>query len=154
MGVNNLPKTVTRQRRGCDLNPGSSTPVSSTLTTRLPSHANITITFCIEFTHQKNSVNKSPQTPSNRNCASAQCMMGLSDKANDRLPDWTNLEAGVILLQFFGGMLTVTRDTRPDARRPACCCCGWPSRCPLVVMTTVAEGDAGTAGAAACGGGC
>jgi len=42
MGVNSLPKTVTRQRRGCDLNPGSSapesnTPDSNTLTTRLPS---------------------------------------------------------------------------------------------------------------------
>ena len=32
------PKTVTRQRRGCDLNPGPSAPESSTLTTRLPSH--------------------------------------------------------------------------------------------------------------------
>ena len=30
--------TVTRQRRGCDLNPGPSAPESSTLTTRLPSH--------------------------------------------------------------------------------------------------------------------
>jgi len=38
MGVNSLPKTVTRQRRGCDLNPVSSAPESSTLTTRLPSH--------------------------------------------------------------------------------------------------------------------
>jgi len=38
MGVNSLPKTVTRQRRGCDLNPGLSVPESSTLTTRLPSH--------------------------------------------------------------------------------------------------------------------
>jgi len=37
MGVNSLPKTVTRQRRGCDLNPGPSVPESSTLTTRLPS---------------------------------------------------------------------------------------------------------------------
>jgi len=36
MGVNSLPKTVTRQRRGCDLNPGSSAPESSKLTTRLP----------------------------------------------------------------------------------------------------------------------
>ena len=36
MGVNNLPKTVTRQRRGCDLSPGSSAPESSALTTRLP----------------------------------------------------------------------------------------------------------------------
>ena len=38
MGVNSLPKTVTRQRRNCDLNPGPSAPESSTLTTRLPSH--------------------------------------------------------------------------------------------------------------------
>ena len=38
MGVNSLPKTVTRQRRGRDLNPGTSAPESSTLTTRLPSH--------------------------------------------------------------------------------------------------------------------
>ena len=38
MGVNSLPKTVTRQRRDCDLNPGLSAPESSTLTTRLPSH--------------------------------------------------------------------------------------------------------------------
>jgi len=35
--VNNSPKTVTRQRRGCDLNPGTSARESSTLTTRLPS---------------------------------------------------------------------------------------------------------------------
>ena len=38
MGVNSLPKIVTRHRRGCDLNPGPSSPESSTLTTRLPSH--------------------------------------------------------------------------------------------------------------------
>ena len=37
MGVTSLPKTVTRQRRGCDLNPGPSAPKSSTLTTQLPS---------------------------------------------------------------------------------------------------------------------
>jgi len=38
MGVNSLPKTVTRQCRGCDLNPGPSALESSMLTTRLPSH--------------------------------------------------------------------------------------------------------------------
>ena len=38
MGVNSLPKTVTRQRRNCDSNPGPSVPEFSTLTTRLPSH--------------------------------------------------------------------------------------------------------------------
>ena len=38
MGVNSLPKTVTRtrQRRDSDLNPGPSAPEYSTLTTRLP----------------------------------------------------------------------------------------------------------------------
>jgi len=40
MGVNSLPKTVTRQRRDCDLNPGPTAPESSTLTTRLESHLN------------------------------------------------------------------------------------------------------------------
>jgi len=38
MGVNSLPKTVTRQHRSCNLNPGPSAPESSTLITRLPSH--------------------------------------------------------------------------------------------------------------------
>ena len=38
MGVNSLPKTVTRQRRACDLNPGPTAPESSALTTRLSSH--------------------------------------------------------------------------------------------------------------------
>jgi len=38
MGVNSLPKTVTRQRRGCDLDPGPSAPESSKLIARLPSH--------------------------------------------------------------------------------------------------------------------
>jgi len=38
MGVSSLPKTVTRQRRDCDLNPGPYAPESSTLTTGLPSH--------------------------------------------------------------------------------------------------------------------
>jgi len=37
MGVNSLPKTVTRQRRGNDLNSGPYALESSTLTTRLPS---------------------------------------------------------------------------------------------------------------------
>jgi len=41
MGVNSVPKTVTRQRRDCDLNPGPSAPESSTLTTRLPSHSRL-----------------------------------------------------------------------------------------------------------------
>ena len=42
MGVNSLPKTVTRQRRDCDLNAGRSASEYSTLTTRLPSHNAVT----------------------------------------------------------------------------------------------------------------
>jgi len=38
MGVNGLPKTVARQRRDGDLNPGPSVPESSMLTTQLWSH--------------------------------------------------------------------------------------------------------------------
>ena len=38
MGVNSLPKTVTRQRHGCYLNPGPTALESSTLTTQLPCH--------------------------------------------------------------------------------------------------------------------
>ena len=38
MGVNSLPKTVTRQRRSCNLNPGPSSPEPGALTSRLPSH--------------------------------------------------------------------------------------------------------------------
>jgi len=38
MGVNSLPKIVTRQRRGCDWNTGPSAPESSMLTTRLSDH--------------------------------------------------------------------------------------------------------------------
>ena len=37
MGVNSLPKTVIRERSGCDFNPVPSALETSTLTTRLPS---------------------------------------------------------------------------------------------------------------------
>ena len=47
MGVNSLPKTVTRQRRDCDLNPGPSAPESSTLTTRLSSQPDLLLQMYI-----------------------------------------------------------------------------------------------------------
>jgi len=49
MGVNSLPKTVTRQRRDCDLNPGPTQPESSTLITQLPSHPLIACSRPISF---------------------------------------------------------------------------------------------------------
>jgi len=42
MGVNNLPKTVTRRCCDCDLNPGPSVQ-SSKLTTQLPSHPKVIV---------------------------------------------------------------------------------------------------------------
>ena len=57
--MNNLPKTVTRQRRDCDLNPGPSAPESSTLTTRLPSHAiqySVALFNFFLFKHQRQRV--------------------------------------------------------------------------------------------------
>ena len=48
MGVKSLPKTVTRQRRGSDLNLGPTAPESRTLTTRLPSHKIDTLNNTIE----------------------------------------------------------------------------------------------------------
>ena len=47
--MNSLPKTVTRQRRDCDLNPGLTAPESSTLTTRLPSHRAVSRSAIISF---------------------------------------------------------------------------------------------------------
>jgi len=49
MGVNSLPNTVTRQRRGCDLNPGPSAPEYTTITTRLLSHINLFVTEIINW---------------------------------------------------------------------------------------------------------
>ena len=53
MGVSSLPKTVTRQRRNCDLNPGPSAPESSTLTTRLLSHPELH--YLVKYECQKTS---------------------------------------------------------------------------------------------------
>ena len=44
--MNSLPNTVTRQRRGCDLNPGPTASESGTLTTRLPNHPVVLKLFC------------------------------------------------------------------------------------------------------------
>jgi len=47
--VNSLPKTVTRQRRDCDLNLSPSAPESSTLTTRLPSHPSSSLLITVKW---------------------------------------------------------------------------------------------------------
>jgi len=54
MGVNSLPKTVTRQHRSCGLNPGPSAPESSTLTTRLLSHPLVVGLLCYHQERQPN----------------------------------------------------------------------------------------------------
>ena len=60
--MNSLPKTVIRQRRECDLNPGPTAPESSTLTTRLPSHCTNVICVtnrlvCVRYTRKRSRVN-------------------------------------------------------------------------------------------------
>ena len=54
MGVNCLPETVARQRRGCNLNPGPSAPESSTLNTRLLSHEILSDLACLTAAHESN----------------------------------------------------------------------------------------------------
>jgi len=51
VGVNSLPKTVTRHRRDCDLNLGPSAPESSMLATRLPSHLQLQQTRSLNSEH-------------------------------------------------------------------------------------------------------
>ena len=43
--MSSLPKTVTQQRRDCDLNPGPTAPESSALTTRVPRHPHPCVVF-------------------------------------------------------------------------------------------------------------
>jgi len=76
--VNSLPKTVTRQRRDCDLNPGSSAPESSTLTTRLPSHP-LGLTLSIDLL----SAGPTAANPPQRHAAVDRCD-GQVDKRTDR----------------------------------------------------------------------
>jgi len=56
MGVNSLPRTVTRQRRDCDLNPGPSAPES----TRLPNHPLPYIDYFYFFYHEIHRVTMPP----------------------------------------------------------------------------------------------
>jgi len=51
MGVNSLPKTVTRQRRDCDLNPGPSAPESSTLTTPPYNVGDVKLVYKVEVVY-------------------------------------------------------------------------------------------------------
>jgi len=62
MRVNSLPETVTRQRRGCDLNPGRTAPESSTLTTRLQSHL-LSVWLYDDTVHVLRSLPQSPSSP-------------------------------------------------------------------------------------------
>jgi len=52
MSVNSLPKTVTRQRRGCDLNPGPSAHESNHSATEPPSFPVSMLICCIYKTKQ------------------------------------------------------------------------------------------------------
>ena len=84
MGLNSL--TVTRQRRDCDLNlnPGPSAPESSTLTTRLPSHPFLSITYIklLPTVDLRAEVNATPAHDSvNRSVRAGDVMMTSCDTA-------------------------------------------------------------------------
>jgi len=68
MGVNSLPKTVIRQRRGCDLNPSPSAPESSTLATRLRSHPSL-FTLIATFAGRLRSCYTSTESSWHRQCS-------------------------------------------------------------------------------------
>ena len=55
MGVNSLPKTVTRQRRDCDLNPGPSASASHSATE--PPFATVLLMKCAANTTQRLLIN-------------------------------------------------------------------------------------------------
>ena len=89
MGVNSLPKTVTRQRRDCDLNPSPYATESSTLTTRLPTGSDI---FRRRRISRAVAVGAGPvqrascrrQTPSIRPARSRRCLDAQRDGERDR----------------------------------------------------------------------
>ena len=56
--MNSLPKTVTRQRRSCDLNPGPSASDSSMLTTRLQSHPTLYMDAKVSVVFNRNCFSK------------------------------------------------------------------------------------------------
>jgi len=78
MGVNSLLKTVTG--RDCDLNPGPSAPESSTLTTRLPSNLQGSVTY-LRCSVAVNNHTKKDLLVSNRGCI----LNNNNNNNNDRL---------------------------------------------------------------------
>jgi len=77
--VNSLPKTVTRQRKRCNLNPGPSVPESSTLTTWLPSHPKMVLLSkesVLEIVFNQNAWN-----------ASSGYRQSVQEKRNNGIPD-------------------------------------------------------------------
>jgi len=61
--VSSLPKTVTRQRRGFDLNSGPTAPESSTLTTRLLSHPwYVVVVLILDFSYNSSFLKLSLKT--------------------------------------------------------------------------------------------
>ena len=98
MCANSLPKTVTRQRRGCDLNPGPSAPESGTLTTRLPSHRRIShsITETIATLRRVQTSPESGEKYSTRKAATTDApLLGFCVHASRTLVGRTSLTAGL-----------------------------------------------------------
>ena len=133
MGVNSLPKTVTRLRHDCDLNPGPSAPESSTLTTRLPRHPKVQGTVSTQHNMQ-------------RYCKICYCYYSSSDTISTNKTHNNNI---IIMLAISTTILIITRRAKisvytsgtdlvtPLARQPiSCyyCACDKLFRCRFVPL--------------------
>jgi len=138
--VNSLPKTVIRQRRDCDLNPGPTAPESSTLTTRLPRHPKVHGTVSTQHNMQ-------------RYCKICYCYYSSSDTISTNKTHNNNI---IIMLAISTTILIITRRAKisvytsgadlggmtrvtshPPARQPiSCyyCACDKLFRCRFVPL--------------------
>jgi len=117
--VNSLPKTVTRQRRGCDLNPGPSAPESSALTTRLPGHPFKSVTYWVpDSTTRTQTRTQTRTTPDkvHRLVGDSRRPNGLCRRLRQsgRGPAWLNLDTTMFVTRGFDGF---GRNRPPPWRR-------------------------------------
>ena len=102
--MNSLPKTVTRQRRGCDLNPGPSAPESSALTTRLPGHPFKSVTYWVPDSTTRTQTRTTPDKV-HRLVGDPRGPNGLCRRLRQsgRGPAWLNLDTTMFVTRGFDG---------------------------------------------------
>ena len=112
--MNSLPKTVTRQRRGCNLNPGPTAPESSTLTTRLPSHPEWCGMAGIRVGSGRRRTLRDDDLPSMKRCSSSTKRWNVSRRAgsNSYLTTYSDRSPA--------GTCDIPTHRQPTNHNPAC----------------------------------